>query len=259
MALTHLDGHIEKAKEHFFSPAHAVDIVKKLLHHSGMIIDNATPIAQGHLPNNTRITVLKSPIVDDDRGIAASIRMLHPQRVDRVSLIRTEAITEEMFYKPTWYVPKSLYALFKHYCTKFTLDRHEGLSEITLSRRIDEEWREFSDIKMDYVSSKGTIYHVSVEEVSCQMVLLFEEGQYLRCIKPYVKNLVYTTDQDDKRILVDKEYSFSSKVLKHFNSASDNYFEATLYLPEQIMETALDVLIETDLDITCLCRELFDT
>lgn len=96
VALTHLDGHIEKAKEHFFSPAHAVDIVKKLLHHSGMIIDNATPIAQGHLPNNTRITVLKSPIVDDDRGIAASIRMLHPQRVDRVSLIRTEAITEEM-------------------------------------------------------------------------------------------------------------------------------------------------------------------
>ena len=146
-----------------------------------------------------------------------------------------------------------------YYDTKFTLDRHEGLSEITLSRRIDEEWREFSDIKMDYVSSKGTIYHVSVEEVSCQMVLLFEEGQYLRCIKPYVKNLVYTTDQDDKRILVDKEYSFSSKVLKHFNSASDNYFEATLYLPEQIMETALDVLIETDLDITCLCRELFDT
>ena len=33
VALTHLDGHIEKAKEHFFSPAHAVDIVKKLLHH----------------------------------------------------------------------------------------------------------------------------------------------------------------------------------------------------------------------------------
>ena len=59
VALTHLDGHIEKAKEHFFSPAHAVDIVKKLLHHSGMIIDNATPIAQGHLPNNTRITVPK--------------------------------------------------------------------------------------------------------------------------------------------------------------------------------------------------------
>ena len=58
VALTHLDGRIEKAKEHFFSPGHAIDVVKKLLGHSGMVIDNASPIAQGHLPNNTRITAL---------------------------------------------------------------------------------------------------------------------------------------------------------------------------------------------------------
>ena len=96
IAITHLNGRIEKAKEHFFSPQHAVDVVKKLLQHSGMIIDNATPIAQGHLPNNTRITALKEPIVDAERGIAASIRMLHPARVDRANLLRTESITDEM-------------------------------------------------------------------------------------------------------------------------------------------------------------------
>ncbi len=96
VALTYLDGRIEKLKEHFFSPQHAIDIVKKLLQHSGMIIDNATPIAQGHLPNNTRITALKEPIVDTDRGIAVSIRMLHPARVDRENLLRTESITDEM-------------------------------------------------------------------------------------------------------------------------------------------------------------------
>ena len=98
VALTHLDGRIEKANEHFFSPTHAIDIVKKLLQHSGMIIDNAAPIAQGHLPNNTRVTALKEPIVDADRGISVSIRMLHPQRVDRESLLQTESITEEMLY-----------------------------------------------------------------------------------------------------------------------------------------------------------------
>lgn len=96
VALTYLDGQIVKVKEHFFSPGHATDIIKKLLQHSGMIIDNSMPMAQGHLPNNTRITVLKAPIVDEDRGISASIRMLHPQRVDRENLVRTEAITEEM-------------------------------------------------------------------------------------------------------------------------------------------------------------------
>lgn len=96
VALTYLNGRIVKLKEHFFSPQHAIDIVKKLLQHSGMVIDNATPIAQGHLPHNIRITALKEPIVDADRGIAVSVRMLHPARVDRENLLRTESITDEM-------------------------------------------------------------------------------------------------------------------------------------------------------------------
>lgn len=96
VALTYLDGSIVKIPEHFHSPQHAVDIVKRLLHHSGMIIDNATPMAQGHLPHNTRITVLKEPVVDPDIGIAASIRLLHPQRVNRSELLETGAATEKM-------------------------------------------------------------------------------------------------------------------------------------------------------------------
>ena len=52
-----------------------------------MIIDNATPMSQGHLPGNTRITALKEPLVDDDRGISVSIRLLHPSRVDMKALV----------------------------------------------------------------------------------------------------------------------------------------------------------------------------
>lgn len=96
IALTYLDGGVVKTKEHFHSPQHSVDIVKRLLHHSGMIIDNATPMSQGHLPNNTRITALKEPIVDDELGIAVSIRLLHPQRINRTELIKTGFATEEM-------------------------------------------------------------------------------------------------------------------------------------------------------------------
>ena len=78
IAITYTSGRTVKAKEHFYSPSHAVDIVKRLLHHSGMIIDNSTPMSQGHLPNNTRITALKEPIVDNDVGVSVSIRLLHP-------------------------------------------------------------------------------------------------------------------------------------------------------------------------------------
>lgn len=96
IALTLLDGSIVKLKEHFHSPQHATDIIKRLLHHSGMIIDNATPMSQGHLPNNTRITALKEPVVDEDRGVAVSIRLLHPQRVTIDNLIETGFATTEM-------------------------------------------------------------------------------------------------------------------------------------------------------------------
>ena len=96
IALTDSDGRTEKLSEHFRSPQHAIDIVKRLLHHSGMIIDSATPIAQGHLPNNTRITAIKSPVVDEETGISVSIRLLHPQRVDRKHIIEGGMATEEM-------------------------------------------------------------------------------------------------------------------------------------------------------------------
>ena len=96
IAITYTDGHIEKTPEHFYSPTHAVDIVKRLLHHSGMIIDNATPMSQGHLPGNTRITALKDPLVDDDRGISVSIRLLHPSRVNREQLVASGNATQKM-------------------------------------------------------------------------------------------------------------------------------------------------------------------
>ena len=96
VVLTYSDGRMVKTEEHFHSPGHAVDIVKRLLHHSGMIIDNAMPIAQGHLPGNTRITAIKSPVVDEDCGISVSIRLLHPQRVDRKCLIDSGMATEEI-------------------------------------------------------------------------------------------------------------------------------------------------------------------
>ena len=96
VAITYTDGSIKKADDHFYSPRHAVDIVKRLLHHSNMIIDNATPMSQGHLPGNTRITALKEPLVDPDRGISVSIRLLHPSKVNRKQVIMNGNATEKM-------------------------------------------------------------------------------------------------------------------------------------------------------------------
>lgn len=96
IAVTDRGGKITKLAEHFHSPGHSVDIVKRLLHHSGMIIDNATPVAQGHLPGNTRVTALKEPVVDKETGIACSIRLLRPNTIDRETLLKSEFVTSEM-------------------------------------------------------------------------------------------------------------------------------------------------------------------
>ena len=96
VAITYTNGKIEKVKEHFYSPTHATDIVKRLLHHSGMINDNASPMSQGHLPNNTRSTALKAPVVDDEIGVSVSIRLLHPSRVNRTQIIKSGNATEKM-------------------------------------------------------------------------------------------------------------------------------------------------------------------
>lgn len=96
VAVTYTNGKIVKLKEHFFSPQHATDIVKRLLHHSGMILDNATPMAQGHLPNNTRITALKSPLVDDEAGVSVSIRLLHPSKVTLQQIVTSGNATQKM-------------------------------------------------------------------------------------------------------------------------------------------------------------------
>ena len=96
IAVTHRNGQIEKLSETFLSRQHAVDIIKRLLSKSGMIIDNASPVAQGHLPGNTRVTALKVPLVDDNVGVAASIRILKPARIDVDQIVESGFATSEM-------------------------------------------------------------------------------------------------------------------------------------------------------------------
>lgn len=95
VAVTFTDGSIHKV-EHFFSPQHSIDVVRRLLQNSGMIIDDAKPIAQGNLPGNTRITALKDPLVDAECGMSASIRLLHPAKVDRTGLLMHNTLTTKM-------------------------------------------------------------------------------------------------------------------------------------------------------------------
>ncbi len=90
------DGRNEKLDEHFDSPEHAINVIRRMLHVSGMVLDNATPAVLGHLSKNIRIAVLKTPLVDEDVGIAASIRIVNPQSMKKEDFIRSKTATEQM-------------------------------------------------------------------------------------------------------------------------------------------------------------------
>lgn len=94
--ITYTNGEILPTKEKFNSPEHAIDVIRRLLHKSGMILDNSQPIVRGHLSNKIRITVFGTGVIDDDKGISASIRIVNPQKLAKENFIKNGTATEEM-------------------------------------------------------------------------------------------------------------------------------------------------------------------
>jgi len=90
------DGKTVKLEEHFESPEHAIHVIRRMLHVSGIVLDNASPAVLGHLSKNIRIAVLKTPLVDEDIGVAASIRIVNPQSMQKNDFIQSGTATGQM-------------------------------------------------------------------------------------------------------------------------------------------------------------------
>lgn len=90
------DGREVKVPEHFDSPEHAVNVLRRMLHASGNVLDSATPVVLGHLGKNVRIAVMKAPIVDEEVGVSASIRIVNPQNLTKEDFLKSGTATEEM-------------------------------------------------------------------------------------------------------------------------------------------------------------------
>lgn len=80
------NGFKSKANEKFNDPQHAIDVVRRMLQVSNTVIDDGNPTALGSLAKNIRISALKSPVLDDDVGISASIRIVGSKSLSREKL-----------------------------------------------------------------------------------------------------------------------------------------------------------------------------
>ncbi len=90
------NGTTAKLDEHFDSPEHAINVIRRMLHVSGMVLDNASPVILGHLSKNIRIAVIKTPIVDEDVGVVASIRIVNPQSLSKEDFVKGGTATDDM-------------------------------------------------------------------------------------------------------------------------------------------------------------------
>lgn len=89
-------GRSIKIPDKFASPQHAIDVIRRMLNGCGMVIDDTMPSVIGFLDKNIRISVDKTPIVDPEVGINASIRIVNQQTVSREKLLASGSATDEM-------------------------------------------------------------------------------------------------------------------------------------------------------------------
>lgn len=95
VVITYTDGRMEQIR-HFYSPRHAQDIIKKLVRDSQITLNDTTPLVQGNLPGNIRVTAMISPLMDEVCAASTSIRILHPGRISREVLVKNGTITNKM-------------------------------------------------------------------------------------------------------------------------------------------------------------------
>jgi pilus assembly protein CpaF len=86
--ITYTNGEIIPTKEHFNSPSHAVDVLRRMLYKSGMIFDSSQPIVRGHLSDKTRLTVVGNGVIDEASGVVASIRIVNSKKFNKQDFIR---------------------------------------------------------------------------------------------------------------------------------------------------------------------------
>lgn len=91
-------GRSMKIPDRFSSPQHAIDVVRRMLNACGMVIDDTMPSVIGFLDKNIRISVDKTPIVDPEVGINASIRIVNQQTVSEEKLLKSGSATAEMLH-----------------------------------------------------------------------------------------------------------------------------------------------------------------
>jgi pilus assembly protein CpaF len=165
IVLKFTDGPDEWLEDTFLSSRNAYNILNRLISKSKTgLLNEATPGAISYIIDGVRNTVLCSPIVPQDAGVYASIRIVRPQSVSGDKLLDEEELSPDMLELLELFVQYGVNAVFsgkpragKTALLNFLLSVaakqrdarigtiEEGSRELTL-RRFDEQGRPVNQV-----------------------------------------------------------------------------------------------------------------
>ncbi len=82
--------------ENIESPDHAINVVRRMLHVWEWFWIIPRPRFSDTFQKNIRIAVLKTPLVDEDVGVAASIRIVNAQKLQKEDFLKSGTATDDM-------------------------------------------------------------------------------------------------------------------------------------------------------------------
>ena len=85
-----------KIPEHFLSPKHAEDTLRKMVRLGGLVLDNTNPIVDSYITQGIRISAMIPPVADRRGGAVFSIRRQRMAKVTKEQLIEWQTATTEM-------------------------------------------------------------------------------------------------------------------------------------------------------------------
>ena len=85
-----------KIQEHFMSPGHAEDTLRKMVRLGGIVLDGTNPIADSYITQGIRVSAMIPPVADRRSGAVFSIRRQRMAKVTREQLVDWQAASPEM-------------------------------------------------------------------------------------------------------------------------------------------------------------------
>lgn len=223
-------GKYRKLKTHFETPQRAVDTVKKMARLGNMILDNQTPIIDSYIRKGIRLSAAIPPVVDDDTGVAFSLRRQRMMKTTALDLLNWKTASKDELNFLTMLVDHGVsVGISGATSSGKTTDISFLLNSIDLSKRIYtiEENRELdlTHEDDDHIISSRVVHLCTRDSTSENMTI--DANKLLRHALRFNPDIICVAEMRGAEAMTAQEAARTGHAVVtslHANSARASYF-----------------------------------